>query len=356
MSRYAELLQAMQDKYTELSGRQVEADSDTGLRFRVLAGELYSLLENIQWLQNAMQPQTATGEQLDKLAQEWGKQRLEAACAEGQLRFYSGKKETAAVAVLKGTVVETAGEPPQQFQTTQLAFIPAGEPTHVDVPAVALQAGPAGNAQPDTITVPVTWMPRVARVTNPQAFRGGRDRENDEALRSRLLHRAAAVDNGSNAAYYRAEALKQPGVRSAGIVPRENGAGTVGVYLAGESGPADADTVAAVQAALDKARELNVEVTVQAAQEQALDLTLAVRAAEGTEAQDTRQRCVYAVQACMAGLEVGQALTEAQLIATVYGTGLVTEVRLTAPASLPAVTSGQLLVPGTITITLGTGT
>ena len=47
----------------------------------------------------------------------------------------------------------------------------------------------------------------VSQVTNPEAFTGGADVEDDEALRARVLETFRRMPNGANAAFYEQEAL-----------------------------------------------------------------------------------------------------------------------------------------------------
>ena len=70
MESYEEILERMKNKFTELSGSNVNDDSDIGIRMKVLAGEIFSLQNNVNWLKNQMFAQTAVGEQLDYLALE----------------------------------------------------------------------------------------------------------------------------------------------------------------------------------------------------------------------------------------------------------------------------------------------
>lgn len=62
MESYEEILQRMEDAYEQESGHRAEDVSDTGLRLKVLAGELYRLRAQVAWLERQAFPQTASGE------------------------------------------------------------------------------------------------------------------------------------------------------------------------------------------------------------------------------------------------------------------------------------------------------
>ena len=54
METYNEILERMKENFLELSGFLPDDASDLGIRLRVLAGEIFSLNNNVQWLKNQM--------------------------------------------------------------------------------------------------------------------------------------------------------------------------------------------------------------------------------------------------------------------------------------------------------------
>ena len=59
MKSYDEFVSAMSRTFTSRAGYSPDEASDIGIRIRVLAGELYNLQSNIQWLKQQVFPQTA---------------------------------------------------------------------------------------------------------------------------------------------------------------------------------------------------------------------------------------------------------------------------------------------------------
>lgn len=59
MESYGSVLERMQQTFQELAGFSADDASDLGIRLKVLAGEVYSLLNGVEWLKNQMFPQTA---------------------------------------------------------------------------------------------------------------------------------------------------------------------------------------------------------------------------------------------------------------------------------------------------------
>lgn len=105
----------------------------------------------------------------------------------------------------------------------------------------------------------------IKAVTNAEPFIGGMDAEDDNAFRARLLKSYANISNGTNAAFYRELAMKHPSVYSAGVVAKDDGVGTVSVYVATRGGVPSDEVIEELQNQFDEARELNVAVTVKPA-------------------------------------------------------------------------------------------
>ena len=68
MRTYEEILNSMKEKYENLTGSVVCEESDIGIRMRVLGGEIYSALQNAEWLKRQMFPDTAEGDYLEEHA------------------------------------------------------------------------------------------------------------------------------------------------------------------------------------------------------------------------------------------------------------------------------------------------
>lgn len=276
MESYEEILQRMEDAYEQESGHRAEDVSDTGLRLKVLAGELYRLRAQIAWLERQAFPQTASGEWLDRHGAQRGVIRREAAKAKGVITFSRYLPLSFDLLIPKGAVCAVPGDEPVEYVTTQEAVLPEGA-LSVDVPAQAAAGGASGNAAAGYINAMVMPVNGINYVTNKQAFTGGRERESEEAFRARVLDAYRNLPSGSNAAYYRDVALSLEGVGAAGAKPRINGANTVGVYVWGVDGPPEEALLERLRQEYELRRELGVTVTVQAAQAQAVNVNARLR-------------------------------------------------------------------------------
>lgn len=347
---YDDIVARMKDKFTQLAGYTPDDASDIGIRLKVLAGEIYSVSSALDWLKQQTFPQTAAGEELEKRALERGVTRKPAAAAAGTLTF--GRKTTLwyTAVIPAGTVCATSGQGAAQYVTTEDAALAVGSLT-VDVPAKAQDTGAAGNTAAQTVTVLVTPTASMDYVTNNSAFTGGEDAESDDSLRSRLLDSYAQPANGCNAAWYRQLAMTCDGVSSAGVIPRANGAGTAAVYLGGCGGAPDDTVVQQVQDLFSANREINVDVTVQAAQTVPVDVTCTVAAKDGWNALAVKVYCSIALQNYFESLGVGDPVVVSAMTVKLFGTDMITDCSFATAGK--TVAANQLAVPGTLTVNVG---
>lgn len=302
---YDKLLKRMQAKYEEKSGFRPEAASDINLRLQVLAGELYALSTSLGWLRRQAFPQTALGEELSLHAEQRGLSRITAQKAQGKLLFSRSTPLSYDVLIPKRTVCASVEDEAVEYETTEDVVLKAGE-LSVSAEAEAAIGGERGNAAAERITTLVTPPIGIEAVTNPQSFVGGKDSETDEELRNRLMRAYSVLPNGTNAEFYRRLALEVEGVTSARVAPRKNGAGTVGVYIWGEGEP-DPELVALVQEKLQKYREINVEVFVQAAEKRAINVSVYIKPMAGSTFAEAKEKAEEAIKAHFALKKIGDA-------------------------------------------------
>lgn len=320
MYSYDEILSNMKNKFTSLSGYSPNDASDIGIRMKVLAGEIFSVCSAIDWLKMQTFAQSAQGEQLDLRAQERGIYRKKSVKSEGKLTFRISEPLWYNAAVPKGTVCSTSGDNPIRYITTREGILESGK-LSIDVPAEAENGGKSGNTEPDTITLMVTPPPAFEAVTNEISFRGGEDSESDSELRSRLMKSYENISNGTNAAFYREKALQYDGVYSAGVVPRENGAGTVSVYLGGKDGVPSNSTVSEIQNDLNRLKEVNVDVKVTPAQTVPVDIYIAITPIDEDNIEEAKTACEAAIKNYFNELAVGEPFILTALGVQIFNTG-----------------------------------
>ena len=304
MERFEEILQRMEETYEQESGCKVEDVSEVGLRLRVLAGELHRLDASLDWLERQAFPQTAVGEQLDLHGAQRGVVRREAVKVTGVVSFSRYLPLSFDLVVPKGTVCATSGEPVVEYETTEEAVLEAGDLT-IDIPVEAVVAGSSGNAAAGYVTTLVNAPVGINYAANEAAITGGKDPEEDEEFRRRVLEAYTLSSNGANADYYRQVAMSQKGITMVQVVPRVTGVGTVLVYLWGEDAAPSQQLMNTVKEELDRQREIGVNVTVMAAQKVTMNIPVKIKVAEEVDFDWAKEETIKAVEGYFNSLEIG---------------------------------------------------
>ncbi|MEY8260528.1 baseplate J/gp47 family protein [Oscillospiraceae bacterium 50-60] len=341
---YQELLAA----FARRAGFTPEDACDLSVRLYAAAAQIQALDIQAEWVLDQSFPQTAQGVYLDRHAAMRGLSRLPASRAVGTLRFSVESPPALAVNIPAGTVCMTADE--RRFQTTAGATLAAGA-TYADAPAEALEAGGGGNAVAGAVRFLTACPVAVTACTNPAAFSGGSDAEDDETLRRRVLESYRRLPNGANAAWYEQTAMSHDGVAAARAVGRARGIGTVDVYIAGESGLPGAALLEEVRADLRERREIAVDVAVKAPAAVPVNVSAAIAVGENADFGEVKARAELAISTLFTGRMLGRPVLLAELGSRLYALEGVENCRLSAPAADLAADSAVLPVLGTLTVT-----
>ena len=330
--KFEEIYAHMAAEYKTLAGVEPEDAADVSIRLKVLAGELYTVLCAAESLKLNCFPQTAAGEALDLHAEERGLVRKDAVKSVGTLTFSRRTALSYAAEIPAGTVCAASGE------------------NAVTAAAQAVLGGRRGNAAKGAVNTLITPPAGIESVTNDVSFTGGADKEDDEALRTRLLRCFYALPNGSNTETYRRAALMTPGVKSVQVVPRANGVNTVAVYLYGDNGAVTDEVLGKVGETLEKLKEISVDVTVAAAVAVKKPVTVYVKPKDGCAFEDAKASCTAAITAYLNAFEVGEPFVTAGLIHAVMETGVAQN--CTVPASVADFTpnAGEIVTAGAVNV------
>lgn len=351
MKELQEIYGEMQQVFAEKTGFTVEDTADLAVRLYAAAAEIQSLYVYARWALGQSFPQTAAGVYLDHHCALRGVTRLRGQKAVGTLRFRVERALEADLPVPSGTVCTTPGL--VRFVTVEEGIIPAGS-LYGDVRAEAEEPGAAGNVPGQT----VTWLTRapngVVGVTNPAAFSGGADEEDDESLRKRLLDSFVRLPNGANAAFYELRALRHPGVAAVKVLPRHRGIGTVGVVIAPQTDVDGAALVEAVQSDLNVVREIAVDVTVSQAQMAEVTVSASIMPEDGVAFETAKAAVEAAIRAYFGGNLLGKTVYRAKLGQLIYGTGMVKNYALLQPTGDLAAAETVLPTLRALHITEGT--
>ena len=338
-----ELYNELMAAFAEATGMEAAGSGDLAARMYAVAAQLWGLYVQCDWVNRQCFPQTAQGEYLDLHAQ----LRREATAAEGVLRFTVDAAGAADREIAAGTVCMTAGL--TRFETIEAGTLEAGE-TSVDIRARALDAGSAGNVAAGTILQMAVAPVGVSRCTNPAAFTGGTDREDDETLRARVLETYRRLPNGANAAFYQQGALSFDEVAAAAVIPRPRGVGSVDVVVSTAAGAPSAELLEELEDYFEARREIAVDVQVRAPEMETVDVTVQVAAEEGQDAQTVQDAVEAALRGWFDGRRLGQSVLRAALGELVFHVEGVANYALTAPAADVAVEVDVLPRLGTLAV------
>jgi uncharacterized phage protein gp47/JayE len=316
---------------------------------RAVAGAAHLLHLFLEWVARQLFPNTAEGAYLLRWAAIYGLSPLPAQYATGNVTATGVNGSV----VSSGTQMKTkAGI---VVTTTANATIASGTAT---IPVAAVVAGVGGNlgaGEPLALLSPVAGVNSTLNVASG-GLTGGEDVEDLEELRVRLLERIQQPPHGGNYKDYIVWAKEVPGVTRAWVFPLYYGAGTVGVAFVLDDAVGsiipDSTKVAEVQAYIDERRPVTAQVTVFAPTTKALNLSIALtpntaaaKAAVTAEVTDLVRR-----ESAPGGAygETGTLLLSHIQEAISLAAGETDHV-LTVPSADVTVTSGQIIIPGTIT-------
>jgi len=334
--------------FGERAGFTPEAGCDLAVRLWAAAAELQALEMQADWVLDQSFPQTAQGIYLDRHGTMRGLKRVNATRSAGVLRFSVEAAPAMDITIEAGTVCMTAEE--VRVKTTEEAVLRKGT-LSVDAPAEAVEAGTGGNVVPGAVRFLTACPLAVTAVTNPNAFTGGSDEEDDETFRKRILESYQRLPNGANTAWYEATAMSYPGVTAAKAVGRAEGPGTVNVYVTGENGLPGEELLAGLGAELQEKREIAVTVKVLAPSTKTVNVAAEVTPKDGADKEAVLESARRAIADFFGGRLLGRAVRLAELGNRLYTLEGVENYRFTAPAEDIPADSTVLPVLGTLEVT-----
>ena len=329
MKNIEEIYQDLLTAFADRAGFVPEEGCDLAVRLWAAAAQLQSLGIQADWVLDQSFPQTAQGQYLDYHGQMRGLARIPAVKAIGALRFLVDTPPVTDTVISGGTVCMTAEG--VRFQTIEDGVLREGS-LYTDIPAEAVEGGAQGNAAAGTVVILTACPVAVTGCTNPEPFVGGRDAEEDESFRGRILDSYRRLPNGANAAWYEQTAVNYGGVAAAKAIGRARGIGTVDVYVATAQGVPGEALLAGLQAELQEKREIAVDVAVKAPEVQTVNVAVEIAVNEGMAFAELKAEAERTISAYFGGELLGRAVCLAELGSRIY--------------ALPGVKNYRFLLPG----------
>ena len=305
----------MKESYISYAGFEPQEQSDIMIRLRVLAAEIFKERAYAAFVLRQMFPSTAVGEYLDRHAAQRGLERKQATKASGSVTFFPSEEVHDTIRIPAGTVVCSYLDM-RRFATDSEAIL-TPEDDRIFVPVTAVEPGADFNVNGGTVTIIVTPVAGIGRVTNVLPFHNGTDTESDDALRARLTESYANISNGANAAYYKRLATSVSGVAYASVVGGT--AGTVKVYVLGDGGePLSPAKLNEVQALLTEGRALNATVTALEPEEIEVSLYIRLKVKAGYDFNTVANEVRQAVVDFINGLGIGRDVLLSEIGEVIY--------------------------------------
>ncbi len=299
---YDEILERMSDKYYELAGEEAERMSDSGIKLRLLAGEIFSLETNIDWLKRQMFASTATGEELDKHAAQRGLERFRGKKASGALLLKVDVPVEYDIVIPMGTIFTTWDGRLNFISTEEVIIYKGTGYTFVEVEAE--KSGSEYNVGLDEVTTIVTYFSIGLGISNTSVFLGGTDDESDEALRKRIAESMKNIPNGANLAFYRSLAMSVDGVQSVSFGGENTN--SLSVYVAGRGEMVSSNAIVQIQTLLNENKIPGTEIRVYNAAVINMDLNVRISIKSGYVVSDVIAKVENAVRNYFLDLSVGQ--------------------------------------------------
>lgn len=301
---YEEILERMNNKFTELSGYEPERAGDIGIRLKLLAGELYSLNTNMEWIKKQMFPNTATGEQLDLHAQQRGLTRQSGKKASGNVVFMLDMPVEYDVIIPAGTICTTA-DGSLNYVTSEEYAIRRGS-TSLTARCEAEHSGKKYNIGMGKLKTIVTYFSVGISIDNSTSFTGGTDDEDDEALRKRIEKSYRLTPNGANAAYFEAVGENVDGIQSVKAYRPSNDPGRVVIILGGRGAIPSSESFTAASEALEQAKPLGIDLLIENAGIQLVDVSAGVLIKKGYSWSDVKAAAEECIREFFLDLSVGE--------------------------------------------------
>ncbi len=315
---YDEILERMENKYFELTGHEAEECGDIGIRLKLLAGELYSLESNFDWLKRQLLFTTATGEQLDMYAMQRGIKRIRGNKSSGELVIVLDTALDYEMEIPEGTVCTTA-DGGLNFIIDKATKVMKGSVRTV-CHACAEHTGKKYNVAKNAITTMVTYFSAGMYIENGTAFTGGTDDETDEELRKRIEATYRNISNGANAAYYRRLAESVDGVQSSAVVESSTGEEGATIYVAGRGAVCSGSCISKVYKIIEEGRCIGHKIRVVNAGTALYNVDVGISVKPGYNSQEVTENVRNSIINYFNALNVGQGVILAEIGCTLMNT------------------------------------
>ena len=229
---------------------------------------------------------TATGDDLDRVASDYGMERRQSQKAIVYLQI------TGTVGAIVNQNVKAVYNN-LVYTVTELKQIGAGGT--VLVKAQCETSGSIGNVEANTITQFAMSYDGLTAVTNPAPAYDGFDTETDSEFRARVMLYLSEDAVNCNETQYKLWALEVTGVKTAVVKGAETvGAGNVGVYISSQTGTVTQELINAVKEYIESKQFINATLIVQSLTYTKMDVNATIVLKDGYTINDVGEEFTQA--------------------------------------------------------------
>jgi len=347
MSQYEEILGRLKADFEAECGCRVEDASDTGIKLKVLAEEFARLWEEAEYSRRQIFPDSAEGEYLARHGAMREVYKKEPVRATGKLTFKSLPSAPFDILIPKGTLCATVEG--VLYRTTGSGMIGAGG-TSISIPAEAVEAGTGGNTGSKTVTEQVTPIAGITLVRNDFSIKGGSDGETQERFRERVIESYSRISNGANLHYYEQFAKGMGAVWYAKARFVEGTPNQIELFVENDSRTLSEAEIAQVQEAIDKARELGIQVTVKKPEQKEIYIQALIEVDNLANRTEHALEAEAAIRKAMQEMEIGQRWSPAAVGSRVLEVPGIKDVTFQMPSGTLTLRDNEICTVGGITI------
>lgn len=301
----------------------------------------------------------ATGPWLDMKALEFGKTRNVALHAAGNLTLSRAAPDRA-IKIAKGAVFKTEpgadGEVLRYLSTIEVVM--AADATTIAVPIKAEYPGEKYNVPTGLITLSEKYIDGIETITNGADWltSEGTDEEKDPSLQSRCINVWDLLATKMTSPAYEAAIRDVNGVAVVSIdAQHPRGQGTIDIVIAGVAGAPSPELLAAVQAVIDQVEGDYDDVLLIGATAVPQDITVTIYKDDNygdAEAIETAAVTLLTGLFTVSSTNKGNKLTRSDINLVCRSIDYSRNVAIAVPAADVSVAITEILVPGTITVTV----
>lgn len=351
MSDYELILENTLGNFENQANCIVEDDSDTAIKFKVIATEILRLYEKINFCKKQMFPNTADGEYLERHGAIRGIYKKCASKSKGQVIFKCKSASPNDILIPKGTLCTSSKGSSLVYETVcDVTLNKDSLYTIADVESTVV--GSHTNIAPHYIDVLITPISGISSIDNNQKTAGGADEETDDMFRKRVIEAFSRISNGANLNYYEQYAKSKPDIwyAKARFIP--NKSNELELFVENRTHTLSNAVLENFKEDIESIRTLGTKVTVKRPAQKEIPINVTARVLNMSNEDTYRSEIQEVLERSISSLEIGQRLSPAKISKKLLEIDGITDICITNPTLPVTVAYNQIASFGIANITI----